>query len=117
MIGRRVATIQEVTRPGDYCGPTDEINHEGEIIGWGVWFLLPIADPVDPLRRDMSSREAWLATRANGMHRVTSRLWTLRECPDGSLEIRPSIACGRHEPDAGEYWHGYLDEGHSWRWD
>ncbi len=45
---------------------------------------------------------------------VVGRGVWFRECPDGSLEIRESIACGRHDPE-GEYFHGYLDEGHVWR--
>lgn len=114
MIGRRVSTMDEITQPGDYYGPTNEVNAEDEVVGRGVWFLLPIADPADPMRRDHSSREAWVATRANGLHRVSEPPWTFRECDDGSLEIRASIACGRADPE-GEYFHGFLDEGHVWR--
>ena len=70
-----------------------------------VWFLLPIHEGTDKFDS---------ATPGSGIHGVTSPPWTFRECPDGSLEIRTSIACGRGSPD-GEYWHGYLDEGHVWR--
>jgi hypothetical protein len=121
---RRVATVDEIERPGDYCGPQDEVNAEHEKIGTGVWFLLPIADPADPMRRDFSSRETWDATQGNGMHRVTEPPWTFRECADGSLEIRASIACSTSRPDgpngemvAIQYWHGYLNEGNVWSWD
>jgi len=115
MLGRRVASFDEIERPGDYFGPTDEVDGDGNATGRrGVWFLLPIADPVDPMRRDHSSREAWARTRANGLHRVSEPPWSFRECDDGSIEIRASIACGGADPE-GEYWHGYLDEGHQWR--
>jgi hypothetical protein len=45
------------------------------------------------------------------LHGVSSPPWTFRECPDGSLEIRASIACGRHD---GEYFHGWLNEHNEW---
>jgi hypothetical protein len=45
---------------------------------------------------------------------ITEPPWEFRDCADGSLEIRASIACGRSDPE-GEYWHGYLDEGNVWR--
>lgn len=114
MIGRRVASLEEIEQPGDYFGPTDDLDYAGVAPARGVWFLLPIADPDDPMRRDHSTREAWVATRANGLHRVSEPPWVFRECPDGSLEIRESIACGRADPE-GEYFHGFLDEGHVWR--
>lgn len=104
MIGRRVASIDEIEKAGDYFGPTDEIDKDGNVIGRGVWFLLPIHEG------DKFDR----ATRGSGLHRVAEPPWTFRECDDGSLEIRASIACGRGEAE-GEYWHGYLDEGHVWR--
>jgi hypothetical protein len=46
---------------------------------------------------------------------VTSPPWTFRECPDGSVEVRASILCGRSETEPSGYWHGFLDEGHVWR--
>jgi hypothetical protein len=122
MIGRRVATVDDLERAGDYTGPTDvagykEEPHERKM----VWFLLPLH--VGATRFDRP-------TRGSGLHGVTEPPWTFRECPDGSLEIRASIACGRHDVDPecedcqagrphperhGEYWHGFLDEGHVWR--
>lgn len=117
MIGRRVASFDEITRPGDYFGPTNTIDENDVIVGRGVWFLLPTADPSDPLNNfpdEPTDRVQWAQRRNNGMHRVSEPPWTFRECADGSLEIRESIACGRHDPE-GEYFHGYLDEGHAWR--
>ena len=103
---RRVATMDELTQPGDYyCLPDDD----------EVWFILPTADPSAPLRRDHSSPSAWQATQHNGRHRVTRPPWTFRECPDGSLEIRASIGCNNTDGTPGYYWHGYLDEGNTWR--
>lgn len=41
---------------------------------------------------------------------------TYRECPDGSLEIRNSIGnLIGGDPATDDGWHGYLDEGNSWR--
>lgn len=107
MIGRRVASFDDLERAGDYFGPTDEVAGEDHhpTGARGVWFLLPIHEGADKFDRP---------TRGSGLHRVTEPPWTFRECPDGSLEIGGSIACGRPDPE-GEYWHGYLDEGHVWR--
>lgn len=102
--GRRVATMDDLTQAGDYCGPFP-IHYGENDDRQQVWFLLPIHEGVDKFDRP---------TRGSGLHGVSSPPWTFRECPDGSLEIRASIACGRHDAE-GEYWHGYLDEGHNWR--
>lgn len=99
MIGRRVATIDDIERAGDYC-----LTGEGGG-GRGVWFLLPIHEGTTKFDRP---------TPGSGLHRVSEPPWTFRECADGSVEVRASIACGRRDP-GGEYWHGYLDEGHAWR--
>jgi hypothetical protein len=105
MLGRRVASFDELERAGDYFGPTNEVDAEGTVVRRGVWFLLPIHEGSSVFERP---------TRGSGLHRVAEPPWVFRECADGSLEIRESIACGRHDPE-GEYWHGYLDEGHIWR--
>lgn len=104
--GRRVGSMDELELPGDYFGPVNERNDAGEQTGRGVWFLLPIHTP-GSTRFDREHP-------GDGLHRVSEPPWSFRECPDGSLEIRESIACGRGTPE-GEYWHGYLDEGHQWR--
>jgi hypothetical protein len=107
--GRRVASIDDLDQAGDYCGPVDEVHQvDGQLVptgATGVWFLLPTHEG-----KDMFDRP----TSGSGLHHVTSPPWVFRECPDGSVEIRESIACGRGSAD-GEYWHGYLDEGHAWR--
>lgn len=103
---RRVQSVDELVLPGDYFGPVDEVTDKGVKVGQGVWFLLPIHTP-GKTRFDRTSP-------GDGLHRVSSPPWSFRECPDGSLEIRASIACGRGSAD-GEYWHGYLDEGNRWR--
>lgn len=102
MIGRRVATLDEVVRPGDYFGPAK---------GWtgdkpSVFFIPPNVTP--------DSLGTWPHGR---LHHVTSPPHTFRECADGSLEIRASIGCYNAPLDrtSGYIWHGYLDEGHSWR--
>lgn len=108
MQGRRVETFDEIERAGDYClGAVDDHGTTRRF----VWFLLPIHEGETKYDRP---------TRGSGIHGVGEPPWTFRECADGSIEIRASIACGRHDVDdagvpLGEYWHGYLDEGHSWR--
>lgn len=103
MTGRRVQTFDEITRAGDYFGPVPVKYPDG--IRPEVWFLLPIHEG-----KTMFDH----VTRGSGLHGVSQPPWTFRECADGSVEIRASIACGRREPE-GEYWHGYLDEGNVWR--
>lgn len=99
---RRVATFDEITQAGDYSGPHPVTYPDGE--RQQVWFLLPTHKGSDMFDR---------VDDHSGIHGVTEPPWTFRECPDGSLEIRASIGCGVPE----FYWHGYLDEGNSWRWD
>lgn len=102
-VGRRVASLDEVERPGDYC--LSSIEEQG-VVKPAIWFLLPIHE--GETKYDHPSR-------GSGLHMVTEPPWTFRECSDGSIEVRASIACGRHDAE-GEYWHGWLDEGHIWRW-
>lgn len=92
MIGRRVNTIQEISQPGDYCGPIT--GYTGDLAA--VFFLLP------------TGRDEDTEPGGRSLHHVVTPPHVFRECPDGSLEIRASIGA---EP----FWHGYLDEGHSWR--
>src|SRR5260221_212200 len=103
VIGRRVASFDALERAGDYFRPDDVKYPDG--VRQQVWFLLPIHEGETMYDHP---------TLGSGLHGVSSPPWTFRECPDGSLEIRASIACGGHYPE-GEYWHGYLDEGHVWR--
>lgn len=101
--GRRVKSFDAIRRAGDYYGPTK--THNGTTIEKSVWFLLPIHEGKNKFDH---------ATPGSGLHRIAEPPWVIRECDDGSLEIRESIACGRGLP-SGEYWHGYLDEGNNWR--
>lgn len=105
MIGRRVATIDDIGLAGDYC-LTDEVNAQDEHVGRGIWFLLPIHEGASKYERP---------TAGSGLHRISEPPWTFRECPDGSIEVRASILCGRSDETPNGYWHGYLDEGHAWR--
>lgn len=113
--GRRVNSADELIQPGDYV--LDSINDNGTSKPC-VWFLLPTHRGSSRFRR---TDEEGNRHRGSGMHMVMSPPWVFRECDDGSIEIRESIACGRGErdpstgEDLGEYWHGYLDEGHQWR--
>lgn len=102
-IGRRVADIDALERAGDYC--TSTVNDHGTSKP-AVWFLLPIHEGATMYDRP---------TRGSGLHMVTEPPWTIRECDDGSVEIRASILCGAHDPE-GAYFHGYLNEGHRWAW-
>lgn len=109
-IGRRVARMKDLELPGDYTGPHMCVHHPGtpeETLVPHVWYLLPI-------HQLGAHRLEYEVSIGSGIHGCESPPWVFRECPDGSLEIRESIACGRGTPE-GEYWHGYLDAGHSWR--
>ncbi len=90
-------TVPEL--PGDYCGPTTAYTGGKP----AVFFLKPGARDEDavPARRSLQH--------------VTSPPHTFRECPDGSLEIRASIASTARGSSESDGWHGYLDEGHRWR--
>lgn len=102
-IGRRVSNFTDIERPGDYSGPTTVTS--GGVSYQRVFFLKPNA-------RDDN---APLIARSVQWVRIPPH--TLRECPDGSLEIRQSIGDTRADsPESGsDGWHGFLDEGHRWR--
>lgn len=97
MIGRRVDSVEDIQQPGDYAGPYSGYAADRE----AVFFLLPTA-------HDEDAPEI-----ARHLHHVTAPPHSFRECPDGSLEVRASI--GALNDDRSFLWHGYLDEGHSWR--
>lgn len=104
MVGRRLPVLEDGCMtvpedPGDYCGPTTSLT--GGILA--VFFLKPGARDEDAL------------PVLRSLQHVTSPPHTFRECGDGSLEVRESIAdhaVGSSESDG---WHGYLDCGHVWR--
>lgn len=102
MIGRRVDSVAEIEQPGDYFGPTTD--YTGDLPA--VFFLKP------------NARDEGVPPAARSVQHVCSPPHTFRECPDGSLEIRASISnlCrGDVNGSTDDGWHGYLDEGHSWR--
>jgi hypothetical protein len=102
MIGRRVGSMAEIEQPGDYFGPT--VGYTGDLPA--VFFLKPNA-------RDADAPEG-----AGSIGHVCSPPHSFRECPDGSLEIRNSISNlmrGDTDGRTDDGWHGFLDEGHSWR--
>lgn len=102
MIGRRVKTIEEIERPGDYCGAI--MGYTGDKPA--VFYMLPIP-----------KEELVNAGIQRAVHHVVSPPHQFRECADGSLEIRESILTRQShaEPNKSWSWHGYLDEGHVWR--
>jgi hypothetical protein len=100
MVGRRVATISEIERAGDYYGPV--VGESGTDERPTVFFLHPRARDEGAIGGQRS-----VACVATPPH-------VFRECPDGSLEIRESIAV-YWRADTPAVWHGYLDEGHVWR--
>jgi hypothetical protein len=111
VIGRRIPltsdgkipdSFYEDLRPGDYCGPV--VGYTGSLPA--VFFLKP------------NGRDPDAPEHARSIQHVTSPPHAFRECPDGSLEIRESIGDRKRGQDPstpGDGWHGYLDEGHSWR--
>jgi hypothetical protein len=100
---RRVASRDDLEHAGDYSGPHPVDYPDGT--RQMVWSLLPLHEGASMYDHP---------TQGSGLHGVSQPPWEFRECPDGSLEIRASIACGQADP-GGEYWHGYLDEGNVWR--
>ena len=103
MTGRRVGSFDEIELAGDYYIGAIEVDGKSQR---QVWFLLPTHEGADKFDRP---------TRGSGLHGVPEPPWVFRECDDGSVEIRASILCGAREAE-GEYFHGFLDEGHHWRW-
>jgi hypothetical protein len=98
---RRVGGMDELERAGDYYLGEVEVGGETRR---QVWFLLPIHEGETMFDRP---------TVGSGLHGVSEPPWEFRECDDGSVEIRASIACGRRDP-GGEYFHWYLNEGNEW---
>lgn len=101
VVGRRVQTVGEIERPGDYCGPIT--GYTGTDLE-SCFFLKP------------NARDPDVPARSRSIQHVNFPPHTYRECPDGSLEIRASIGSMiGGNPDTDDGWHGYLDEGHVWR--
>lgn len=104
MIGRRVDTRTDLEQGGDYCfepnSPFRVDPDTQDVVEWRptIFFLLPKARDADAQRGERS------------VHKVCEPPHVFRQCDDGSIEVRESIACGLPR-----YWHGYLDEGHVWR--
>lgn len=99
---RRVQSFAEITQPGDYFGPTAE--YTGGVPA--VFFLKP------------NARDEGVPAHVRSVQHVCSPPHTFRECPDGSLEIRASISnrlAGDTDGHSDDGWHGYLDEGNTWR--
>jgi hypothetical protein len=97
MIGRRLPIGQLPELPGDYMGPTGNyINGVPAVL-----FLKP------------NARDPGAPPCARSIQHVTIPPHTIRECADGSLEIRASL--GDMHGDVSDGWHGFLDEGHRWR--
>jgi hypothetical protein len=99
VIGRRVASIEEIERPGDYFGPARGWTGDLE----ACFFLKP------------NARDDGAPARARSIQHVCFPPHTYRECEDGSLEIRASIGDTAGSGTESDGWHGYLDEGHCWR--
>lgn len=106
MIGRRVETIDDLERAGDYCRcPITDSDGSTED---SVWFLLPVHTP--------GASKFAHGKPGDGLHRCAQPPHVFRECGDGSLEIRESIATKTTvKGKEVETWHGYLDQGNVWR--
>lgn len=75
-----------------------------------MWDLQP-GDYCGPVKGYTADRAAvfMVLPDSSGIRHCASPPHVFRECADGSLEIRESILA----MDSG--WHGYLDEGNTWR--
>lgn len=98
---RRVPTVHDIERAGDYSGPHHGYTGDGR---QAVFFLLPIAQRPAPLNG---------RGPADRLHHVTAPPHVFRECADGSLEVRESIG-SLGESDGPYIWCGYLQEGNVW---
>jgi hypothetical protein len=98
MIGRRVRTVHEIEKPGDYCGPIK--GYTGPNLS--CFFLKP------------NARDEGVKPISRSIQHVDFPPHTYRECPDGSLEIRASISDLRAGGTESDGWHGFLNEGHVW---
>jgi hypothetical protein len=98
--GRRMATMDELAKPGDYSGP-HEIELHGKP-GRVIYFLLPVHQGAGLFDRP---------TEGSGLHAVYEPPWQFTEHDDGSVAVAGSIGCGKQP----YYWHGYLDAHHTWR--
>jgi len=102
MIGHRIPLVDgKIDRwpelPGDYVGPVKGYSGDVE----AMFFLLPIA------------RDVGVEPSARSVHHITFPPHRYTEFPDGSVQVRESIAS---KGAAGvTIWHGYLDEHHEWR--
>jgi hypothetical protein len=97
---RRVGSLAEIERPGDYFGPAKGWTGDKE----ACFFLKP------------NARDPDVPPRSRSLQHVVFPPHTYRECPDGSLEIRASIGnLIGGDPATDDGWHGYLDEGNIWR--
>jgi hypothetical protein len=102
VIGRRVASMADIERPGDYFGPVTGYTGDKE----ACFFLKP------------NARDEGVSARSRSIQHVCFPPHTYRECAGGSLEIRASISnltAGDVGGASDDGWHGYLDEGHVWR--
>lgn len=97
---RRVPSFDDLVQAGDYSGPHPIIRGDDREER-AVYYLLPIHRGWDKFDHRFPG---------SGVHMCTEPPWVFRECADGSLEIRESIAAG--EP---RIWHGFLDRGNIWR--
>lgn len=98
MKGRRVATVQEITNPGDYCGPVTGYTGDKP----AVMFLKPHA------------RDPETHGRGRSIQHVVSPPHVFTEEADGTLTIKESIGDTAGESTVSDGWHGYLENG-IWR--
>jgi hypothetical protein len=95
--------IEALERAGDYLVGTIE---EKGAIHRCAWFLLPCHEGTNVYDRP---------TPCSGLHMIREPIWSIRECPDGSAEIRASIlAFDVVDGVRTDLWHGYLHEGNVW---
>lgn len=97
---RRVATLDDLAKAGDYSGPHD-IELHGQA-GRVIYFLLPVHEGGSLFDRP---------TQGSGLHAVYEPPWEFTDHDDGSVSVQGSIGCGGKP----YYWHGYLQPGNQWR--
>lgn len=100
LVGRRVQNYEDLSLPGDYCGPINGRERTGYDRP-AVFYVLPDGEAGD--------RPNFVLSPPHEFH----------EHADGSLSITASILHTGFLDERRPHgtFHGYLNEGHRWTWD
>lgn len=98
LVGRRVSSLTQIKKPGDYCGPIE--GYTGDLPC--VFFLKP------------NARDKGVPPISRAVQHVSSPPHQFFENEDGTLTIEASIGDTRVGGTESDGWHGFLRKG---RWE